>query len=610
MTTLLNPIEESARDISKFVFRTGFITALWVSLLPIGLNAQARADFSKVDLGLPGLTDGSIAIGDYDGDRDLDFLMSGENDIEMKDVVLIENALAGYDISPESFIAVSNGDLAWGDMDGDNDLDLLVSGTDGDVFWTKIYENNPGRTPRFEACTDLEGVLAGAAAWGDLDNDGDLDLVLSGRNNDRAPVLLIYLNLGSCTFSLSPNNLPGIFRSHVTLSDYDLDQDLDLFAVGRDLVDDRKSVALYTNENGLFTLTDTSFVPVDIGWAEWGDYDRDGDPDLFVNGKADTIRNAMLYLNEGGLLQPDAMFFEGTEFGKGVFMDLENDGSAGLLYTGRANDDLHKSYYYQAGLASSIDTTRLAGAQFADLAAADLNNDRMPDVLLVGSSDSTYFADLFMNTLPDNGEDPLPPGNLRVQESGDGAITFLWDHGSGSSDLADSLGITYNLRVGVTDGGHEIVPAMALQDGFRLIPARGNAGQNLKWTLRGLELEPGQFIYWGVQTISLTFAGSSFTTGAYAVNAETETLPETSALTVYPNPLSNRGNIRLQMNAPGHASIRLVDMLGRVVIQKDNTFYPAGEHTLPLEIAHLAAGIYTCILESENAITMRSLVKL
>jgi hypothetical protein len=179
----------------------------------------------------------------------------------------------------------------FGDIDGDGDPDLYVVNY-GSA--NRLYRNNgrerqlvaaqSGETSKtFTQITEQAGVgdpgRGNGAAFGDLDNDGDLDLVVA---NEGRPV--VYQNRGDGRFT-DVTETAGLTREGLwvspVLADVDNDGDLDCYLSSHDGQD-----ALYTND-GQGRFTDRS---VELGQtvrrrgfgAAAGDYDGDGMVDLFV----------------------------------------------------------------------------------------------------------------------------------------------------------------------------------------------------------------------------------------------------------------------------------------------------------------------------------------
>ena len=77
-------------------------------------------------------------------------------------------------------MTVQTGSVAWGDYDNDGDLDILLTGREYTGRISKIYRNNGDNTFTEQTSISLTGVGSGSVAWGDYDNDGDLDILLTG----------------------------------------------------------------------------------------------------------------------------------------------------------------------------------------------------------------------------------------------------------------------------------------------------------------------------------------------------------------------------------------------------------------------------------------------
>ena len=181
---------------------------------------------------------------------------------------------------------VRYGSAAWGDYDNDGYLDILLTGTTKaftEFPVSKVYHNNGDNTFTEETSILLTGVSHSSAAWGDYDNDGNLDILLTGYGGGSQFISKIYHNNGNNTFSEQTMiSLPGVSNSSAAWGDYDNDGDLDILLCGYD-GSQYISKIYHNNGNNTFSeLTQISLVGVHDGSAVWGDYDNDGDLDIIV----------------------------------------------------------------------------------------------------------------------------------------------------------------------------------------------------------------------------------------------------------------------------------------------------------------------------------------
>ena len=185
--------------------------------------------FTDIGAALAGVRYSSLAWGDYDNDGDLDLALAGYNGSGLSRIY--QNAGGGVFIGFSTGLADVYGcQLAWGDYDNDGDLDLALAGDTGAVRSSAIYQNTGGGVFT-NIGAGLTGVSNASLAWGDYDNDGDLDLALTGHTGS-APVSLIYRNAGGGVFTDSGAGLTGVFIGSLAWGDYDNDGDLDLALAG------------------------------------------------------------------------------------------------------------------------------------------------------------------------------------------------------------------------------------------------------------------------------------------------------------------------------------------------------------------------------------------
>lgn len=199
-------------------------------------------------------------------------------------------------VQPELFSEPGAQVLAWGDFDNDGDLDLFVGFRGG---MSRLYRNDNGHFVDVSAevgLTDTDEVRA--AAWGDFDGDGHLDLYVGYARTSVHPNRL-YHNDGHGHFTDVARSA-GIDDSgetrQVSFIDFDNDGDVDLYVAFRD-----KPNKLYRNDSGKFVEIARQLGIADprktVGSA-WFDYDQNGDLDLFVANQDGDLNG--FYRNDGG----------------------------------------------------------------------------------------------------------------------------------------------------------------------------------------------------------------------------------------------------------------------------------------------------------------------
>lgn len=194
---------------------------------------------------------------DFDNDGDQDIFSSGKyahgvwNEASLlvnSGVMNIENT-AQYRFSYHD-IAIRTGSVNQGDFNKDGMMDYFLTGNSSSInsqntpFSQLLFGTGDGNFSRRGKLLD---VYNSSSDVGDIDNDGDLDIIVSGQASEGA-LTRIYLNNGSGNFGdAGIKDLVGLSFCSVTLADYDNDGDLDIFMTGKDQ-SKVKTTKLYRND--------------------------------------------------------------------------------------------------------------------------------------------------------------------------------------------------------------------------------------------------------------------------------------------------------------------------------------------------------------------------
>ncbi|MDE2957691.1 MAG: VCBS repeat-containing protein [Bacteroidota bacterium] len=501
----------------------------------------------------PPIQFGTAVAADFDGDGDLELVVSGwavtddlPNGLPMTRTysyegiatILVPDPVTGEPISQEliDFQQISSRStlhqvwksaMAVGDLDGDNRADLAISGLDADgTLALSVYEYSPFST-QFIVMRTLPGLHSGDLEWGDMNNDGDQDLAACGFNAEDEPELIIYINSNrSLSPSISQISLVQLAVCSLEWGDYDADGDMDLVVAGMDRFGS-PVLQVYDND-GAGGLVNSGQEFEGLAWPSvaWGDFDTDGDLDLLHSGARFTplvLEGIIkLYANGSGSLvdESDGMLmgaFEndpatGRYDGKVSWGDYKNSGYPGIAITGlespTSTETLALFPNLQGMQLRRSDVDIYDGGANGTAFWADFDGDLDLDMIVVGESRRTAgnVIRYLRNDARLGRRAPSAPEGSEAAVRGRRA-TLSWS--AATDPQTPSPGLTYNLRVGTRPGGSDVMsPLSNLETGARLVSKRGNAGHNLSWTLSNLA--PGTY-YWSVQAVDQAFAGSGFT---------------------------------------------------------------------------------------------------
>lgn len=298
----------------------------WLMGIFLGLSSMGGATVTFEHLPqIAGSRGGAdhFCFGDVDGDDDLD-LIAGESGGDRLTWYANEGTgtFGSAQVISLGMAAFSSVDCADLDLDGDPDL---VVGNSGRVVW---FENLDGRGSFSEERIVVDGVEeVHGVTLVDLENDG-------------MPDLMVATQLGIVWY---PSGGGGIFVERrvigrdelvtdVEIADVDGDKDLDIVTTG-------SRFALYLNENGFRRSYRRTTIRADYtGDLEVADVDRDGDPDLLVLAEGASSEEWTVFANLDGLGTFDqegaSPFFSGDGIQGVTGREVDGDGHRDLLVTG------------------------------------------------------------------------------------------------------------------------------------------------------------------------------------------------------------------------------------------------------------------------------------
>lgn len=535
------------------------------------------------------------AFGDFNNDGKLD-LFVGNNGI---------NALYRGN-GDSTFVRISTGPFGtdngncrgggWGDYNNDGYLDLFVPNNGSFCF---LYKNNGPDSgysftkitgdPMVSLATDHRG-----SSWGDFDNDGFIDMIIA-RNGDE----FLFRNNGNGTFSRIDTGAvvtSGGLSIGPTWCDYDNDGDVDLFIANMQSFGN----FLFTNRgNGWFARVTSGPVATDAGagaGGSWGDFDNDGDFDLFV---ANAPGTNFFYINNGpdsgytftkvtsGPIATDA----GVSYGS-TWADFDNDGDLDLFVSN--NDD--PNFYYLNNGPPNYSFTKITAINLATdpgtswgSCVGDIDRDGDLDVFIANSAQNSLY---------------LNDGNSNhwLSIKCKGTISNRAALGARVSVKASIGGIS-RWQVRDVGGQTSYYSQGSLNTSFGL----GNATTVDSIVIRWPSGMVDRYSNVAANRILTASEGGGLTG---IEESSTERPARFTLRQNYPNPFNPMTTISYEIGSKALVSLRVFDVLGREVANLVNRELAAGAHKVEWDASAVSSGVYFYRLAAGDFTQMKRMVLL
>ncbi len=351
---------------------------------------------------------------DIDNDGDLDIVWANGQGYSTQGTALAVRVYVnnGAGVFADETSTRATGITGWyrgveaGDVDRDGDWDLILANDFNKR--PQILINNGSGVFADQTSTRLPvtTMSSARAQFGDVDNDGDLDLVFCNNGTTRfgSGQPQLYLNNGAGVFTATSGYLPvGNVGEQMDILFLDIDNDLDLDIMLGTRASSPNQSRLWKND-GTGRYTNIATFPSDFSSYSYdaGDIDGDGDLDLIgINaGSSSTellLRNngtGTAWTNISTSITPNPAIDDNDS----RFFDIDMDGDLDMVIGSLGARD---RIYLNSGLGVFTESTTLMAAvsdATIDVKVADFDNDKRFDIITAQGESGAFQNKIYMNT--------------------------------------------------------------------------------------------------------------------------------------------------------------------------------------------------------------------
>lgn len=675
------------------------------------LHRQRAGKFEKVfpgDIAKDNTFSESASWGDYDNDGFVDLYLA--NSAGVLTNFLYHNNRDGTfsKITTGAIVtdAVPSRSVDWCDLDNDGDIDLFV-GNEGGANESLYWNNGNGTfTAETSGAIVNDGGDSFGSSVGDIDNDGDFDVLVVNHGNQNE---FLYLNNGNKTFTKVTSDIvvnSAGYSVGSAFGDLDNDGDLDLMVTNAFSGSAQtKNFLFLNNGDGSFVKVDTGIVSNDPGWSygvAFGDYDRDGDLDIATGNCFGASQNNALYRNEGngnkwltvkavGKVSNFSAIgakvkVKATINGKTFWQVRQVAGQSGYCgqnlesHFGLGNATVIDSLVVEFPSGQKIIQTNVTPNQLLTV------TESIPSGFFRGSLQIEKYEEMAPQTIQfydiSTVDPSMPAISWKWDLNGDGTIEATTSTASFNYTIPDTYSVTLIVGNGsVIDtikstNAIIISPSASIlsfstashnfgnidvntpsKDTTMFIYNRGKLNDSISVSLiygsstpgtikpdSALSISPKSFVLAANDSQGITFTvypprvirtnlnitytpkiivNSKFNLGQNVFEKamfvrlqgtlmgaeEEENVPKAYALDQnYPNPFNPSTRIGFSLPRNAHVSIKLYDTIGREVQTIVEGIYSAGDHSVTMNGEDLSSGIYFYKIVSDSYVDMKKLV--
>ena len=550
------------------------------------------------------LTVSNSDVGDYDNDGDLDIIIMGLHAGTHSTLLYNNDGSGNFSLSPITFNDnYRNGQVEFIDYDNDNDLDIFISGlVESGVSKSRLYQNNSNIFSEIPFAF-ADNIINNQFAWGDLDNDGDLDLLLMGNFESFDDYAYLFRNDGNSNFTEISQSFLPLSQGNIVFADIDNDGDNDIVTGG--LNNGSSHLEIYEN-NGDFSFTfQTSLEGYFNGDIELRDFDGNGLIDIIKNGTTETGDSTKMYLNNGSFIFNENTSIGLTSVGDSaniVSADYNGNGELDLLISGRLQPYTQllfsTSIFENSGNLTLVENTStgILNNAFNAIEIGDFDNDHDTDIFVLKNNISNTYTNQssIQNTIPN------PPLSLSSSVTGSNVV-LSWNDSTDNETPTNQL--TYNIYVGTASGTTDVVSPMSnLNTGYRKVVGIGKSQYKNQMILENL---PDGNYYWAVQSIDNQYEGSLFSVEqTFSINdrLSLDEFDDKVSVKYYPNPVNDRLMISSNQNIE---KVAISSFTGQTL----NTLSIEGLTSFYVDFADFDSGIYFVSLFSSKGKDVVKVVK-